>query len=197
MAVRALICGVSGQSLTPQETAFLRETDPWGLILFKRNCDSPAQITALVASFREAVGRADAPVLIDQEGGRVQRLRPPHWPSYAPARAFLTRFVNDPFAARELVRLNARLIAHDLRELGITVDCKPVVDVPVPGAHDIIGDRAYSEKPQEVASLARAACEGLLAGGVLPVIKHIPGHGRAGLTVTRLCRWSRCHAPSW
>ncbi len=164
--------------MAAEERAFFAETRPWGFILFRRNVDSPAQVKALVDELRDSVGRADAPVLIDQEGGRVQRLGPPHWPKYPPGSAYL-KAVNDPMAARELVRLGARLIAHDLRELGITVDCVPVLDVPVPGAHDIIGDRAYAQDPATVTQLGRAAAEGLLAGGVLPIIKHIPGHGRA------------------
>jgi beta-N-acetylhexosaminidase len=174
----AAIYGFSGHRLTAEERAFFAETRPWGFILFRRNVDSPDQVKALVDELRDSVGRADAPVLIDQEGGRVQRLGPPHWPKYPPGSAYL-KAVNDPMAARELVRLGARLIAHDLRELGITVDCVPVLDVPVPGAHDIIGDRAYAQDPATVTRLGRAAAEGLLAGGVLPIIKHIPGHGRA------------------
>ncbi len=179
MAVHALIVGCAGLRLEADERAFLRDADPWGLILFRRNCADPDQVRALVAEFRSAVGRDDAPVLIDQEGGRVQRLGPPHWPKYPAARAFATLAANDPLAARELARLGARLIAYDLKGLGITVDCLPVLDVPVSGAHDIIGDRAYGTAPDQVARLGRAAAEGLLAGGVLPVIKHIPGHGRA------------------
>ncbi|NWE52394.1 beta-N-acetylhexosaminidase [Brevundimonas sp. P7753] len=174
----AAIYGCSGHRLTAEERAFFAETRPWGFILFRRNVDTPDQVTALVEDLRDSIGRADAPVLIDQEGGRVQRLGPPHWPKYPPGSAYL-KAVNDPMAARELVRLGARLMAHDLRELGITVDCVPVLDVPVPGAHDIIGDRAYAQDPATVTQLGRAAAEGLLAGGVLPIVKHIPGHGRA------------------
>lgn len=174
----AAIYGCSGHRLTAEERAFFAETRPWGFILFRRNVDTPDQVTALVEDLRDSIGRADAPVLIDQEGGRVQRLGPPHWPKYPPGSAYL-KAVNDPMAARELVRLGARLIAHDLRALGVTVDCVPVLDVPVPGAHDIIGDRAYAQDPATVTQLGRAAAEGLLAGGVLPIIKHIPGHGRA------------------
>ena len=174
----AAIYGCSGHRLTAEERAFYAEAKPWGFILFRRNVDSPDQVKALVDDLRDSVGRADAPVLIDQEGGRVQRLGPPHWPKYPPGSAYL-KAVNDPMTARELVRLGARLIAHDLRALGITVDCVPVLDVPVPGAHDIIGDRAYAQDPATVTQLGRAAAEGLLAGGVLPIIKHIPGHGRA------------------
>jgi len=174
----AAIYGCSGHKLTAEERAFFAETKPWGFILFRRNVDSPDQVKALVDELRDSIGRDDAPVLIDQEGGRVQRLGPPHWPKYPPGAAYL-QATGNVAAARELVRLGARLIAHDLRALGITVDCVPVLDVPVPGAHDIIGDRAYAQDPATVAQLGRAAAEGLLAGGVLPIIKHIPGHGRA------------------
>jgi beta-N-acetylhexosaminidase len=174
----AAIYGVSGHRLTAEERAFFADARPWGFILFRRNVDTPAQVKALVDELRNSIGSDEAPVLIDQEGGRVQRLGPPHWPKYPPGQAYLEA-TNDPLAARELVRLGARLIAHDLAELGITADCVPVIDVPVPGAHDIIGDRAYARDPATVAQLGRAAAEGLLAGGVLPIIKHIPGHGRA------------------
>ncbi|MFZ4165525.1 beta-N-acetylhexosaminidase [Brevundimonas sp. NPDC058933] len=174
----AAIYGCSGHRLTAEERDFFAQVRPWGFILFRRNVDSPDQVKALVDDLRDSVGRPDAPVLIDQEGGRVQRLGPPHWPKYPPGSAYL-KAVNDPMTARELVRLGARLMAHDLRALGITVDCVPVLDVPVPGAHDIIGDRAYAQDPATVTQLGRAAAEGLLAGGVLPIIKHIPGHGRA------------------
>ncbi|QCK87277.1 beta-N-acetylhexosaminidase [Phreatobacter aquaticus] len=180
MAVHAVILGCAGTALTPDEIAFYRDLDPWGLILFRRNCADPDQIRRLVDSFRAISGRADAPVLIDQEGGRVQRLGPPHWPKYPAGRTFSRIAANDPMLGREMARLGARLIAHDLKALGINVDCLPVLDVPVPGAHDIIGDRAYAEGPDPVAAFGRAAAEGLMAGGVLPVIKHIPGHGRAG-----------------
>jgi beta-N-acetylhexosaminidase len=179
MTSRAFIAGCSGLELTPDEAAFFREADPWGFILFRRNVDSPDQVRALCASLRETVGRSDAPVLIDQEGGRVQRMGPPHWPKYPPGSAYGRMYAEDPTARREIARLGARLIAHDLRAVGINVDCVPVLDVPVAGAHDVIGDRAYGKDPDIVAVLGRAAAEGLLAGGVLPVIKHIPGHGRA------------------
>jgi beta-N-acetylhexosaminidase len=174
----AAIYGCSGHELTDGEAAFFREARPWGFILFKRNIDSPDQVRRLTDALRAAIDDADAPVLIDQEGGRVQRMGPPHWPKYPPAAAYAAA-VNDPLAARELVRLGARLMAHDLNAVGINVDCAPVLDTPVPGAHDIIGDRAYGPDPATVAALGRAAAEGLLAGGVLPVIKHMPGHGRA------------------
>lgn len=175
----AAIYGCSGHRLTEPERAFFAEARPWGFILFRRNIDSPEQVRALTAELRDCIGQADAPILIDQEGGRVQRMGPPHWPKYPPGEAYLKAAGDDPLAARELVRLGARLMAHDLRDLGINVDCLPVLDVPVPGAHDIIGDRAYARDPAVVAQLGRAAAEGLLAGGVLPVIKHMPGHGRA------------------
>jgi len=175
---RACILGCAGQALTVEEIALYRDAQPWGFILFKRNIDTPDQTRALIEQMRETVGRADAPVLIDQEGGRVRRLRPPHWPDYPPAQAF-SQATNDPMTARELARLGGRLIAHDLKALGINVDCAPVLDVPQPGAHDIIGDRAFGQDVVSIAQLGRAQAEGLMAGGVLPVIKHIPGHGRA------------------
>ncbi|HEX8663239.1 MAG TPA: beta-N-acetylhexosaminidase [Beijerinckiaceae bacterium] len=180
MTACAFIAGCSGLVLTPEEEAFFRAAEPWGFILFRRNVETPAQVRALTQALREAVGRADAPVLIDQEGGRVQRLGPPHWPAYPPGRTYGRLAGNDPLYQREIARLGARLIAHDLRAVGIDVDCLPVLDVPVAGAHDVIGDRAYAHDPETVAVLGRAAAEGLIAGGVLPVIKHIPGHGRAG-----------------
>ena len=175
----AMILGCSGPVLTEAERVFFESVRPWGFILFKRNVESPEQVRALTASLRSAVGRVDAPILVDQEGGRVQRLGPPHWPKHPPAAAYL-RATNDPLAARELARLGARLMAHELRDVGITVDCAPVLDVPTPGAHAIIGDRAYGGDPATVSQLGRAVAEGLIAGGVLPVIKHTPGHGRAG-----------------
>ncbi len=174
----AAIYGCSGHRLTEAEKAFFADVRPWGFILFRRNVDSPDQLRALTSEMRDCIGVADAPVLIDQEGGRVQRMGPPHWARYPPAEAYL-KATNDPLAARELVRLGARLMANDLRSVGINVDCAPVLDVPVSGAHDIIGDRAWARDPATVSMLGRAAAEGLLAGGVLPVIKHMPGHGRA------------------
>ena len=176
---RAAILGCSGLSLSREEEAFFRDVEPWGFILFARNVEAPDQVRRLVDQLRAAVDRPDAPVLIDQEGGRVQRLGPPHWRRYPPGRAYGELASNDPLLRREITRLGARLLAHDLAALGINVDCVPVLDVPVAGAHDVIGDRAYAKTPEGVALLGRAACEGLIAGGVLPVIKHIPGHGRA------------------
>ena len=178
MTTSAAIYGLAGPRLSAEEAAFFRDVQPWGFILFARNIEAPDQVRGLVGALRDIVGRPDAPILIDQEGGRVQRFGPPHWRRYPPAR-ILARLPGGPHVRREAVRLGARLIADDLHALGVNVDCAPVLDVPQPGAHDIIGDRAYGEAPDEVAFLARAMAEGLLAGGVLPVIKHIPGHGRA------------------
>jgi beta-N-acetylhexosaminidase len=174
---RAFIAGLSGTVLTPDETAFFRDAAPWGFILFRRNIETPGQVRELTDSLRTLSGRLIIPILIDQEGGRVQRMGPPHWPKYPPGRAY---GLLPPDEAAEMARLGARLMAHDLAAVGINVDCLPVLDVPTPGAHDVIGDRAYANEPEQVARLGRAACEGLLAGGVLPVVKHIPGHGRAG-----------------
>ncbi|GJD34804.1 beta-N-acetylhexosaminidase [Methylobacterium aerolatum] len=175
MTIRALILGCAGTSLSSGEAAFFRAAQPWGFILFKRNIGTPDEVRALTAALRDCVGRADAPILIDQEGGRVQRMGPPHWPSY-PAGG---RFGRLNGAAASIARLGARLIAHDLAEVGINVDCAPVLDVPSPGSHDIIGDRAYGTSPEAVVEIGRAVAEGLMAGGVLPVVKHMPGHGRA------------------
>lgn len=174
----AAIYGCAGHRLTEDERAFFTEARPWGFILFRRNIDTPEQVRALTDALRAAIGDPDAPILIDQEGGRVQRIGPPHWPKYPPGDAYL-KAANNLAQARELARLGARLMAHDLREVGVNVDLLPVLDVPVPGAHDIVGDRAYGPDPQTVTLLGRAAAEGLLAGGVLPCIKHMPGHGRA------------------
>jgi beta-N-acetylhexosaminidase len=179
MPSRAFITGVSGPELTASERDFLRAEQPWGFILFKRNVDSPAQVTRLVAELRETVGEPDAPVLIDQEGGRVQRLGPPHWPAYPPGAVFGSLYDRDPAVGLKAAWLSNRLIAADLAELGITVDCLPLADVPVAGADAVIGNRAYGTEPAKVAAIARAVTDGLEQGGVLPVLKHIPGHGRA------------------
>ncbi len=170
---RAVILGLAGPVLTHDEAAFFRDADPWGFILFGRNVVSPEQLRVLTHALRDCVGRERAPILIDQEGGRVQRLRPPHWGRFPPGRAYEGRV--------DLARLGARLIAHDLADLGIDVACAPILDVPAPGAHEVIGDRAYGDTPESVTAVGRAVADGLLAGGVLPVIKHIPGHGRAGV----------------
>lgn len=179
MSTRAFITGVSGTELTAAEREFIRDQRPWGFILFKRNVDTPAQVAALVTELRAVAGTGDAPVLIDQEGGRVQRLGPPHWPVYAPGVIFSRLYDTDSALGLTAARLSARLIAADLADLGITVDCLPLADVPVPGADAVIGNRAYGTEPGKVAAIARAVTEGLEQGGVLPVLKHIPGHGRA------------------
>ena len=175
----AIIFGCSGPRLTEDEQLFFQESNPLGLILFDYNCDTPEQIAALTASFRDAVGRMDAPVLIDQEGGRVSRLKAPHWRHPPPSAVFAEAAKKDLDLACRAARLNARLMARDLRALGVTVDCAPVLDVPVPGADDIIGDRALGADVETIAALGRAVCDGLLDEGVLPVVKHMPGHGRA------------------
>ena len=175
-APRALVLGCAGPSLDPAERDFFRAADPAGFILFQRNCVEPAQVRALVADLKEAVGRPDAPVLIDQEGGRVQRLKPPHWRA-APSGGRIAALAAP--ADERAAWLNARLIAADLEALDIAVDCMPVLDLPVPGAHEVIGSRALGTEPAQAIRLGRAVMQGLEAGGVLPVIKHLPGHGRA------------------
>jgi beta-N-acetylhexosaminidase len=179
MAPRAFITGLSGPAISADERAFLRAMAPWGLILFRRNVQTPGQVKALTDEFRAIVGRSDAPVLIDQEGGRVQRLGPPHWPAYPRGAAFGRLYDRDPALGIAAAKLGGRLIATDLAALGISVDCLPVADVPVPGSDAVIGDRAYGNTPAKVAALAGAAAAGLMEGGVLPVLKHLPGHGRA------------------
>ena len=175
---KAFICGCKGLSLEPHERELIARHLPWGLILFKRNIGDPAQVAALVASFREIVGRENAPVLIDQEGGRVQRMGPPHWPAY-PAAARFGEMKGTNLQKFNAALLNARIMAADLVAVGINVNCTPVLDVPAPDSHNIVGDRAYGTDPVFVAAMGRAVAEGMLAQGVLPVVKHIPGHGRA------------------
>src|ERR1700739_4290275 len=179
MNTRAFITGVSGLELTATECEFIRAELPWGFILFKRNVDTPEQVIRLVRDLRETVGEPDAPVLIDQEGGQVQRLRPPNWPLYPAGSAFGDLYYIDPALGLSAAHLGARRIAADLSDLGVTVDCLPLADVPVPGADAVIGDRAYGAEPKKVAAIARAGTDGLGRGVVLPVLKHIPGHGRA------------------
>jgi beta-N-acetylhexosaminidase len=179
MTARAFITGVSGLTLAADERDFMRAERPWGFILFKRNIETPAQVTALTKELRECIGEPDAPVLIDQEGGRVQRFGPPHWPVYPPGALFGTLYDTDRKLGLTAARLSARLIADDLIDLGVTVNCLPLADVPVAGADAVIGNRAYGTEPGKVAAIARAVTDGLEQGGVLPVLKHIPGHGRA------------------
>ena len=178
MRTRAIF-GCAGTTLSTEERAFFRDVSPWGFILFARNVAERAQMRALTDALRETVGDAKAPVLIDQEGGRVMRLKPPTWPSRPPQAKFGELHEKAPDAAREAAYLNARLIAHDLAELGINVDCMPLLDVPVAGADNVIGDRAFSHEASVIIELGRAVMEGLIEGGVLPVMKHAPGHGRA------------------
>jgi beta-N-acetylhexosaminidase len=176
---KALISGLAGHHLGARERHFLAEVKPAGLILFSRNCESHDQIKRLIAESLEAIGSANTLVLIDQEGGRVQRLRPPLGRMLPSARAFGMHFEQDAKAADHAARLVFRLLAADLRALGINCDCVPVLDLPVPGAHGVIGDRAYAQSPEPVVAMGRAVAEGLIGGGVVPVIKHVPGHGRA------------------
>ncbi len=177
---RAFICGLSGPALTDGERDFLARTRPAGLIIFARNVKTPDQVRRLIADAKEAAGGDGRRlVMVDQEGGRVQRLREPHWPRYPAARAFSKMGLDDRAKAKEAAFLCARLLAHDLHELGFNTTCAPVLDVPVPGADNIIGDRAYAEDAETVIALGGAVAEGLSAGGILPVMKHIPGHGRA------------------
>ena len=177
MASRAFITGLAGLTVTANERAFLRSAGPWGLIVFKRNISTPDQLTALIRDFRDIVGW-EAPVLVDQEGGRVARLGPPHWPVYPPGARYGAIYDCDPTSGLAAARLAGHLIAADLRAVGIDVDCLPIADVPVDGHDPIIGDRAYGTEPGKVAAIAGAVAEGLLSGGVLPVLKHLPGHGR-------------------
>lgn len=176
----AVIFGCAGESLRIDERRFFADADPLGFILFQRNCREPEQVRDLVSALRDSVKRNDAPILVDQEGGRVQRLGAPHWRRRAAWRDF-----GDMAAERgldraiEAARSNAREMAGELWDVGIDVNCLPVLDVPGPGGHGVIGDRAFSNDPEIVTALGRAVCEGLLSEGVTPVIKHMPGHGRA------------------
>ncbi len=177
--IGAFISGCKDLELSTDEVAFFQDAQPWGLILFARNIDDRKQVGDLTSRFRELVGRADAPVLIDQEGGRVQRMGAPEWRTYPAGSAYAEIYELDALTGLSATRLVYRLLARDLAEVGINVDCVPVLDVPQPGSHKIIGDRAYGSNPEQVALLGRAAAQGLMDGGVLPIIKHIPGHGRA------------------
>jgi beta-N-acetylhexosaminidase len=181
MTVKALINGCASTTLDAAETEFFKKQNPWGLILFKRNCEDPKQILELTKQFRSAVKRKDAPVFIDQEGGRVQRLGPSqgHWRKYPEAQAYGKLYERSPVLALRIARSVGRLMAEDLYDIGITSSCLPVLDVPQVGAHDVIGNRAYSNRIENIMALARAHTAGLMEGGVLPVMKHIPGHGRS------------------
>src|SRR5260370_2754975 len=179
MNTRAFITGLSGLELSAEEREFIGSERPWGFILFKRNIDTPAQVIRLIRESRNALGEPGTPVLIDQEGGRVQRFGPPHWPAYPAGAVFGVLYDIDPVLGLTAARLSARLIAADLIETGVTVDCLPLADVPVAGADAVIGNRAYGTEPSKVAAIARAVTDGLEEGGILPVLKHITGHGRA------------------
>jgi beta-N-acetylhexosaminidase len=176
---KAFITGLAGTQLSSAERDFIRAERPWGFILFRRNIDTPAQVAALTNEIRDAIGEVEVPILVDQEGGRVQRFRPPNWPLYPAGAAFGQLYDIDPALGLRAAQLSAQLIADDLTKVGVTVDCLPLADVPVPGADDVIGDRAYGNEPKKVAAIARAVTEGLELGGILPILKHIPGHGRA------------------
>jgi beta-N-acetylhexosaminidase len=175
----AAIYGCAGLELSAKEADFFRAADPFGFILFARNCQTPDQIRELVTALRESVGRPEAPVLIDQEGGRVARLKPPQWRAAPPASYFGRMASHDRARAHEALRINTTLLAAELADLGIDVDCVPLLDLHFLGAHDVIGDRAFGGDPDLVADLGRIVCETMLEGGVMPVAKHIPGHGRA------------------
>jgi len=174
-----LILGLAGPSLTDDERAFFRDVEPAGFILFKRNVVGRAQMRALTDELRAIAGRADVPILIDQEGGRVARMQPPEWPAFPPGVAFDRLYDVAPMSAIEAIRANCHALALMLRDVGVNVDCLPLLDVRQPGAHDIIGDRALGSEPLRVTALGRATLEGLKAGGAVGVIKHMPGHGRA------------------
>jgi beta-N-acetylhexosaminidase len=173
------IFGLSGERLTADERDFFRDSNPAGYILFKRNCADRDQLRALTDELRGLHGREDVPILVDQEGGRVARLKPPIWPAFPPAQRFADLYQVAPISAIEAARVNAHAIALMLKEVGVNVDCMPVLDIRRPGAHDIVGDRAFGSESMQVAALGRAVIEGLRAGGVVGVVKHMPGHGRS------------------
>ena len=174
-----LILGLAGPALTDQERTFFTDVQPAGFILFRRNVVDRAQLLGLTDELRGLAGRADVPILIDQEGGRVARMQPPEWPAFPPGARFDALYDVAPISAIEAIRANAQALGVMLREVGVNVDCLPLLDVRQPGAHDIIGDRALGTEPMRVAALGRATIEGLRAGGVVGVVKHVPGHGRA------------------
>jgi beta-N-acetylhexosaminidase len=175
----AAIYDCEGARLSEDERAFFRDADPWGFILFARHCTSPEVVRAHCDELRDCVGRAEAPILIDQEGGRVARMKPPAWPAHPAMAVFGALWKLNPAAAREAARLNAFLLGRMVSDLGVSIDCAPMLDIPQIDTHEIVGDRALAAHPDQVAALGREVVDGLMAGGVLPVIKHIPGHGRA------------------
>jgi len=178
MRTRA-IYGCAGPTLSTEEREFFATAKPWGFILFGRNIVDPVQVRALTRDLRAILDDETTPILIDQEGGRVARLKPPHWKARAAAGRLGALSVSSPEVAREATYLHARLIAHDLQDVGVNVDCAPVLDAPVEGADAVIGDRAFGRDLVQIIDLGRAFIEGLMEGGVLPVMKHVPGHGRA------------------
>ncbi len=177
--MRPAFLGLSGLSLTDDERRFLKDAEPAGIVLFGRNCQDRVQLRALTDSLRDLSGRDDLPILIDQEGGRVARLKPPEWPAFPAGAAFAALYEKAPISAIEAARLNGLALAAALVEVGINVDCAPVLDLRQKGAHDVVGDRAYGDEPMRVAAIGRGLLDGLRAGGVVGVVKHMPGHGRA------------------
>ena len=178
MSSLGVIFGLSGPRLTAAESAFFRDADPWAFILFKRNVETPQQVKDLTQSLRDCVGR-DCLIFVDQEGGRVQRLGPPHWNAYPSGSKFAALYQDSPRSAKRAAYLNYRLLGADLRDVGITANCAPVLDMPLPNADPIISDRAYGTQTKQVVDLAHAVIAGLMSSGIAPVVKHIPGHGRA------------------
>jgi beta-N-acetylhexosaminidase len=177
--MRAAIYAPAGFEITDEERDFFRDADPAGFILFRRNCENPGQLLRLTDSLRDLSGRDDVPILIDQEGGRVARMRPPEWPAFPAAEKFANLYQAAPMSAIEAVRSNARALALMLRSVGVNVNALPLLDVRQEGATDIIGDRAFGSEPMQVAALGRAVLDGMASAGVVGIIKHMPGHGRA------------------
>ena len=177
--MQAAVYGLAGLEITPDERAFFRDADPAGFILFKRNCETEAQVLALTDGLRELCGRPDVPILIDQEGGRVARMKPPEWPAFPSGEKFAQLYELAPSSAIEAARVNARALALTLRAAGVNVNCLPVLDVRQPGASEIVGDRSLGAEPMQVAALGRAILDGMASAGVIGTIKHMPGHGRA------------------
>lgn len=177
--MQAAIYAPEALELSRDERRFFKDADPAGFILFRRNCEDAEQLLRLTDSLREISGRPDVPILIDQEGGRVARMRPPVWPAFPAAERFSDLYRTAPMSAIEAVRSNARALALMLRSCGINVDALPLLDVRQPGATDIIGDRALGEEPMQVAALGRAVLDGLASAAVVGIVKHMPGHGRA------------------
>jgi beta-N-acetylhexosaminidase len=177
--MQAAIYGLAGLELTADETAFFRDADAAGYILFKRNCETPEQVLRLTDALRDISGRADLPILIDQEGGRVARMQPPAWPAFPAADRFANLYQAAPSSAIEATRSNARALALMLRNCGINVNCLPLLDVRQEGASDIIGDRALGSDPMQVAALGRSVLDGMASAGVVGLGKHIPRHARA------------------